>query len=415
MTITCDVLVVGGGPAGCSAARAASKNGVKTILIEEDKEIGKPVQCAEGIGKYLIPFLPFKVPSNQFIWEIKGMNFWAKDILIQRNGGIWAGYTINRTRWDQWLANQAKKQGTNIKTNTKLIDLKYDNNLIIKKAIVKSNNKKIEIYPKIVIAADGIQSTTVKLLKLRQNEEQFIGEVKSYELDNVELKYPQHDQLFLGDFAPNAYAYIFPISNKRANIGIGNLNNKKNNIELLYRKFTEIPIVKEQIKNAKEITEKSGCAPVKYSPDEWIFGNTLLTGDSANQNFKPFIEGNLPAIICGDIAGKISAESINDIENLKKYKLNVNKKLRLMFNSSNEITDMLLEIKNLKNKDLLNLILFSNIFSLRNIKNIMKSNEKEILEKILNWKKSKLKRFKTILIEDFYLIYLSTMRQLRRL
>ena len=57
MTIECDVLVVGGGPAGCSAARAAAMKGLKTILIEEHEEIGSPVQCAEGIGKYLTVYL----------------------------------------------------------------------------------------------------------------------------------------------------------------------------------------------------------------------------------------------------------------------------------------------------------------------------------------------------------------------
>ena len=34
MSIRCDVLVVGAGPAGSSAARAAAKKGLKTILID---------------------------------------------------------------------------------------------------------------------------------------------------------------------------------------------------------------------------------------------------------------------------------------------------------------------------------------------------------------------------------------------
>jgi len=144
MTIECDVLVVGGGPAGCSAARAAAKQGAKTILIEEHEEIGIPVQCAEGIGKYLIPFLPFKIPGEQLKWEIKGMTFWADDILIERNGGIWAGYTLNRAEWDKWLASLAVKEGAQLKCNSKLVDLEYDDNFIVKKAIVKTKNKKLD-------------------------------------------------------------------------------------------------------------------------------------------------------------------------------------------------------------------------------------------------------------------------------
>ena len=59
MVIKCDVLVVGAGPAGSSAARAAAEAGASTICIDKKEEIGHPVQCAEGIGTYLFPLLPF--------------------------------------------------------------------------------------------------------------------------------------------------------------------------------------------------------------------------------------------------------------------------------------------------------------------------------------------------------------------
>ena len=86
MTIKCDVLVVGAGPAGSSAARASSINGIKTILIDKKEEIGKPVQCAEGIGKYLITYLPYKIPDEHLIWKMDGMFFWTDDISIEQKG-----------------------------------------------------------------------------------------------------------------------------------------------------------------------------------------------------------------------------------------------------------------------------------------------------------------------------------------
>jgi len=84
MAIECDVLVVGGGPAGLSAARAAARRGLKTIVIEEHEEIGVPVQCAEAVGEYLFPYLSFKIPTEQLIWKIKGMYFWADGIAVKR-------------------------------------------------------------------------------------------------------------------------------------------------------------------------------------------------------------------------------------------------------------------------------------------------------------------------------------------
>ncbi len=66
----------------------------------------------------------------------------------------------------------------------------------------------------------------------------------------------------------------------------------------------------------------------------------LLAGDSANQNFKPFIEGILPSIICGDIAGKIAYEICNgnDINN-NQYLNEVENRLDTLFSTSRQIQE----------------------------------------------------------------------------
>ena len=48
--ITCDILIIGAGPAGSSAAIAASGKGMDVIVVEQRAEIGVPVQCAEYTG-----------------------------------------------------------------------------------------------------------------------------------------------------------------------------------------------------------------------------------------------------------------------------------------------------------------------------------------------------------------------------
>ena len=46
-----DVVVVGAGPAGSSAARYAARRGLKVLLLDRRKEIGVPVQCGEYVAK----------------------------------------------------------------------------------------------------------------------------------------------------------------------------------------------------------------------------------------------------------------------------------------------------------------------------------------------------------------------------
>ncbi|MHC1585601.1 MAG: geranylgeranyl reductase family protein [Candidatus Syntropharchaeia archaeon] len=349
--IECDVLVVGAGPAGSSAAKAAAEAGIKTIFIDKKKEIGIPVQCGEGIGKFLFRYLPFKIPEEQLVWKLDGIFFWADGITIERNGGIWSSYAINRKNFDKWLADNAVHAGAKLLVNTELIDLEFEDGYIVTKAIVKTPVGEKEIRPKVVIAADGVDSTVLKLLGFEINKKVKCGEVLSFEMKNLKIDKPNHFQVFLGEFAPGTYAYILPKSRNTANVGVGTVFAEKN-IEKYYEEFLEIPHVKKQVKNGINVKEKGGWAPFHYMTNDWTYGNVLLAGDAANQNFKPFVEGILPGIICGDIAGKTAHSFITKRISLEKYKEHVSNKLGKLFAESDKIMRYELDLSREGGKDL---------------------------------------------------------------
>ncbi|MEM4258611.1 MAG: NAD(P)/FAD-dependent oxidoreductase [Candidatus Thermoplasmatota archaeon] len=319
--IECDVLVIGAGPAGSSAARSAISKGKKTIFIDKKERIGYPVQCAEGIGKYLFPLLPLKIPKDQLKWKIDGMYFWIDGVTIEHVGGFWEGYTIDREKFENWLAKRAKDKGAKLWENTKLIGFDFDNNGDIKKAIVQKAGKEFEIKMRIVIGADGSESTVLQQLGLFNPGKGDIGEIYSWEMKSLNITKPRFEQIFIGDFTPGGYAYIFPKSKNTANIGVGGLLPQKK-IEKYFYEFLEIPPVKKQVKNAEFVIEKSKKSIWSDLVDKWIYKNVILAGDAANQNLKPFVEGILPAIICGDIAGKISIKYSNFDSKISKIYTN---------------------------------------------------------------------------------------------
>ncbi len=329
---------MGAGPAGSSAARAAAKGGAKTIFIDKKEEVGDPVQCAESIGSYLIPHLPFKIPKQQLIWKIDGVYFSVNDITIERTGGIWPGYAINREKLDKWLAKKAVNTGAKLLLNTELIRLEVDGDYSVEKAFIRTQKGNKEIKPKVVIAADGVDSTVLKLLEFKVDLEK-TGYVYSFEMSHIKIIKSNYDHIFIGDFAPGGYGYIFPLSSNTANVGVATLF-KKDKIQEYFEDFLKIA----KIENGIKIKEKSGIVPFLDQVKKWDYGNVLLTGDTANQNIKPFVEGFLPAIICGDIAGELAAKSLKREENLNKYANLVEKRIGPVLKQSAALSNVLYDL-----------------------------------------------------------------------
>ena len=108
MLLTCDVIIVGAGPAGSMAAKTLSKNGFSTILIDKSRNIGSKVQCAEAVNHFI--FQDTEVNKNDLF--IKNS---IDETIIMSNSEVfkltsqkWRGYIINRKVFDNYLAEEAQ-------------------------------------------------------------------------------------------------------------------------------------------------------------------------------------------------------------------------------------------------------------------------------------------------------------------
>ncbi|VVB53679.1 Digeranylgeranylglycerophospholipid reductase [uncultured archaeon] len=383
----CDVLVVGAGPAGSSAARACALAGLKTIFVDKRTKLGTPVHCAEGIGQCFFPFLPFKIPQEQLIWDTAGIEFWAEDIIVRRTGILWKGCTVNRKHFDKWVAAQATNAGAKLMLNTHLIDFEVGHNNTVKKATLNSEGKTIHIEPKVVVGADGYDSTTLRLLGEYREHEGTIAEVYSWEMHNVNLASPNFEQVYVGDFTDTGYAYVFPISKSKANIGVGCAKPKKP-MEDYFREFLEIPEMKHQVKNATKIENKGGKVNPQPIAKKWVYGNVILTGDAADQNLKPFVEGILPAIICGDTAGKTTVEHIKNKKELETYEQNVKKSpIGSFFTQSEETGKLMYQLFDHTDpkKYLLLLLLIADLQTPQKIRTLQHQDYNTLRDEILTW------------------------------
>ena len=155
-----DIIVVGAGPAGSSAAKAAAERGTKTVLIEEHTKIGIPQHCSgllygtrSGIGEEILAQLDKRVILSEVklrrIFSPKGR---VMEIPLE-GMGVWI---LDRALFDMQLAALAADAGADIMVNTKVTGLLNHGEEIIG---VTTNSKTVpELHGRVVIAADGIKS-----------------------------------------------------------------------------------------------------------------------------------------------------------------------------------------------------------------------------------------------------------------
>ncbi|MCK4476120.1 MAG: NAD(P)/FAD-dependent oxidoreductase [Methanophagales archaeon] len=337
-----DVVVVGGGPAGCMAAKYAAKEGASTLILEEDAEIGEPVQCAGLISKRAIEESEIKNSKSFISCELKGAILHSRsyELRIESPSPDKRAFAIRRSVFDKELAKEAQKEGADIILRSKVESVKKrgkETKLTIMAATANTNaNGEKEIVATVVIGADGVKSGVAKMagLKVAKNFLNCVQIEGEYEIDEAFV------EIFVGKtIAPGFFAWVIPIAENIARIGLcidKRFSSLSNPVPFLKRILSEHPVIAKRYKGSTS-NFNAGRIPIPVGAGVGLRGKmrmqkqktvkiddgvgVLLVGDAAAQ-VKPITGGGVYyGMKCGKIAGEIAAEACleGDMEVLKEY------------------------------------------------------------------------------------------------
>ena len=312
--IETDVIVVGAGPAGSTAAKHAALGGAKVILMDKKSEIGAPKRCAEGVSIQGLEKLGIK-PSPRFVTrEIEGVRLQSPD-----GTDVWltkdevqlpeAGYILERKVFDKFMAMDAARAGAEIKIKTLVTGIdKIDNGYIVE---TESMGKQETYKCKILIAADGPEGHIARWagLKPAAKPKEMESGVQ-YEMCNVEFERPGVIEFYFGSCAPGGYVWIFPKGEDIANVGLAILPHKaeKTAIEYLDDFIAKCPYTQ----NAQAVELNVGGDPVGGMTKKLYDDNILVCGDAAGQ-VNPLTGGGIISGMTGGMcAGQVAAEAIKE-------------------------------------------------------------------------------------------------------
>jgi flavin-dependent dehydrogenase len=352
--------VVGAGPAGSAAAWSSSKEKLDTVIIDKKSVPGKDA-CAETLSKAFLDLLPFRIPSRFLQWPLEGLKFYYQNLMVTKDEDVWwKSFPLSRREFDPFVLEMAVKQGARYCGSTEFVSVKHDARFRVKEVVVRDLKRRelVRILPKVLIGADGVHSKVMECIGKQEVQKTAIGYIKSFEYQNLSLDDSHYGHIFFGDYADGAYAYIFPKSASSANIGIATLSSRL--LDARFAKFLEV--IKPQMKDARKVVDRSGKAPIKNPSRRLAYGSIIFTGDAANQNLKPFVEGIQPGIICGAFAGRAASLYLHQQKNLESsYKKLVYEGMGKLFLESDGIGSML--VSSFEQKDRLRYLLEFGMFS----------------------------------------------------
>jgi digeranylgeranylglycerophospholipid reductase len=336
-----DLVVVGGGPAGSSAAFAAAKNGIKVALLEKENSIAETVRTS-GVT-WIQNIKEFGIPDDCFN-PIKNFSFCSPNNEVTISDTVARAAVLDVRKTYRWLAKEAEQSGADIfvKMNVDEVLKNEKGDIIGVKG--KGPDGAVTFHSKIVIDASGFTSTVCKAMGFATQWKRFgAGAEYEVEVENVD---PQTWWLMVGQqYSPAGYAWIFPLGNNRVRIGVG-VGKPESNVDPTQR-LKEImekrlgPISK--LGKMTPIEFHYGLIPNDGLSRKTVFNNLILVGDSAGQANPLVLEGIRYAIKFGRVAGKVSADAIKsgktDKETLEVYEKNWRKDIESKINSAGKVQD----------------------------------------------------------------------------
>ncbi|MEL6521448.1 MAG: geranylgeranyl diphosphate reductase [Pseudomonadota bacterium] len=271
--MTYDVVVVGGGPSGATAAEELAQAGKQVALLDRDGRI-KP--CGGAVPPRLIA--DFDIPDALIVAKINTARMISPtkrrvDIPIE-NGYVGM---VDREHFDEFLRQRAAKAGASRHTGTFLrIERDAHGPRVIYRD--KASREEVSLPTKLVIGADGARSDVARQEVPGGEAIPYViayheiieapGKTGSYDPERCDVVYD-------GAISPDFYGWVFPHGNQ-ASVGMGT---GKDGIDL--KQATADLRAASGLADCPTIRKEG--APIPLKPlDRWDNGrDVVLAGDAA--------------------------------------------------------------------------------------------------------------------------------------
>jgi geranylgeranyl reductase family protein len=307
---TFDLIVIGGGPSGSSAARAAAKAGLQVLVLEKSPMPRRKV-CGGGVSAQALGYLDFEIPRELIDGEAGGARVKFRGRAVEARLPQRIAILSTRAKFDLFLLQQAQQAGA---------QLRYEQAREVRDAgdhavVVGAEG---EYRAKAVIVAAGAGNRLMEAVRRRDEDHEYAVTLEAEIPVERPDRFGHLDGMVEIEFGITAFGYgwIFHHGDHYS-VGVGGLRSELDNPHQPMQQY-----LSEHQFGPKPAGMRGHPIPCGGIRRDLVKGRILLAGDSAGF-VDPFNgEGIAYAIRSGQLAGEavVAAAAAGwDLQCLKRY------------------------------------------------------------------------------------------------
>ena len=337
-----DVAIIGGGPAGSTAATLLARAGRRVIVFEREKfprfHIGESllpfsIQTFDRLGvreKLDQTFLPKFGGEIMAACGTRGVKFYFKDGFRSERD---RAYQVTRSDFDKLLLDHSRENGAEVREETEVKVVNFDADQV-KIEIENSSGIRSKIEARYLLDCSARQTTLGSFFNLKKTYDHLQKFSVFAHYENID-RLPGRDATLIRMVRGlDRWFWMIPLTDTRTSVGVvvdtATFRAAKLAPQAALEKFiAEQPLMNERMKNAIRVS------PV-YSAGDYSYRNTrlsgerwLLAGDAAGFIDPVFSSGVFLAIMSAEKAADTLDEVLRDESERRrlflKYSRSVNR------------------------------------------------------------------------------------------
>jgi flavin-dependent dehydrogenase len=323
---TCDVVVIGGGPAGSTAAALLAERGVDVVLLEKDRHprfhIGEsllpcnlPILQRLGVLAQVTEIGVHK-PGAEIVSDDTGKCV-AFPFALSRVKGDNHAYQVRRSEFDNILFDNARARGARTAEATRVValDERGPNNRL--RVTAETRDGPRVLMPRFVLDASGRDTFMAGRLGLKRSDKQNNTAAVFAHFRNVEPRRGDLRGYISIHLARDGWFWMIPLRDGVTSVGfVGTMaafRERDGSMETFFaQRLQQSRTVRVRMRGAERVGEVIGTGNYSYRADRASGHGWMMIGDAFAFIDPVFSSGVLMAMSAGELGADVAAAWLAD-------------------------------------------------------------------------------------------------------